>query len=194
MGRGRSKSIACRMRKERADLGVGWRSREIPGPLRNFARAQAQKVADMMNWGNILPRHGGCFPSTMRPGALPTILLAEGEKETRDLVKALLAPHGYRVREASTGWELLTALQVERPSLIILGAGTPGIDTLRAAEEISANPHSWHVPVLLVGATDWAAVARARGLRVQCQLPKPLACLDLLQAVHAMTEPFRRLN
>lgn len=130
----------------------------------------------------------------MRPGSLPTILLADGEQEIRDLVKALLAPHGYRVCEARTGWELLKALQVERPSMIILGAGTPGIDALRAAEEISASPHSWHVPILFVGGGDWAAAARARGLRIQCQLPKPFACLDLLQAVHAITEPFRRLN
>ncbi len=124
----------------------------------------------------------------------PAIVVADDEEDIRTLLRDLLTPHGYRILEARTGWELLETVQVERPSLIILDLRMPGIDGLRAAEEIRKCPHVRDVPVVVLSAAAEAHTPRLHELGIRRILSKPFACVDVLEAVQAALQPRRRLN
>ena len=63
-------------------------------------------------------------------GDAASILIVEDEPPIRRLLRTTLIAHDYRVHEAATGAEALSALRHHRPDLVLLDLGLPDIDGL----------------------------------------------------------------
>ena len=59
------------------------------------------------------------------------ILVADDEKEIRNLLKLYLENDGFKVVEASTGLEVLDLLDKEKPDMCLLDIMMPDMDGLR---------------------------------------------------------------
>lgn len=85
---------------------------------------------------------------------MPTILIAEDSDELREMLRALLASSGYLVLEAADGQEAVEVAFRERPHLIIMDLGMPGMDGLSAVAEIRREVSAAETPILIVSAYD----------------------------------------
>ncbi|MEI6203628.1 MAG: response regulator, partial [Enhydrobacter sp.] len=63
-------------------------------------------------------------------GDAASILIVEDEPPIRRLLRTTLVAHDYRVHEAATGAEALSALRHHRPDLVLLDLGLPDVDGL----------------------------------------------------------------
>ena len=77
---------------------------------------------------------------TLKRGRLndrgPTILLVDDEDALRQVLRARLTARGYFVHEASSGEEVLQAVPVLRPDVIILDIGLPDIDGIEVTRRL----------------------------------------------------------
>ena len=68
-----------------------------------------------------------------------TILVADDEPQIRRLLTVALERSGYRVAQAANGRELLNALDIDRPQLVLLDLGLPDRDGLELIPLIKAR-------------------------------------------------------
>ena len=59
-----------------------------------------------------------------------TVLIADDEKEIRDLLRLYLENEGYRIIEASDGMEAVKAVKEKHPDICLLDIMMPGKDGL----------------------------------------------------------------
>lgn len=86
--------------------------------------------------------------------ARPLLLLVEDDLPLRQLYKLELEVRGYTVRVAADGDAALEMLAAGRqPALVILDLGLPRVSGLNVAEEISAQPATSAIPVVVVTAS-----------------------------------------
>jgi CheY-like chemotaxis protein len=114
----------------------------------------------------------------------PTLLLADGDAEIRELYCNLLARHGYDVVPAADGLDCLQKLNASEPDVLVLdlemiwGGGDGVLGWLR--EQTCRPP----IPVVLTGTAgcspDTAADAAAPVVEF---LTKPFALTDLLKSL-----------
>jgi two-component system KDP operon response regulator KdpE len=85
------------------------------------------------------------------PAHKPTALVIDDELQIRRLLQACLEANGYRVREAATGQEGISAAAQHPPDVVILDLGLPdmeGITVLKRLREWS------RVPVVVLSVRD----------------------------------------
>ncbi|MEP7082564.1 MAG: response regulator transcription factor [Chloroflexota bacterium] len=88
----------------------------------------------------------------MKPGdSSAQLLLVEDDEPTRRAVAANLAAHGYRVREAADGEEALRLWEQNRPDLVLLDLGLPGIDGQAVVRRIRRDATT---PIIILSAHD----------------------------------------
>ena len=85
---------------------------------------------------------------------MPTILIADDNKDLRGMWRHLLESHAYDVLEAADGHEAAERAVSERPALIIMDLGMPGMDGLSAVAEIRRHVPASETEVLIVSAYD----------------------------------------
>ncbi|MBH1933107.1 response regulator transcription factor [Streptomyces sp. AV19] len=112
------------------------------------------------------------------------ILVVEDDTDLALALRTLLTRAGYEVVPADDGREALRLLFAERPALLILDIGLPGLDgwaVLERTRDLS------DLPVLLLTARG-AETDRVRGLRSGADdyLPKPFGNDELLARVEAL--------
>ena len=78
------------------------------------------------------------------------ILVVEDQEDNRRIMRDLLSSAGYKVMEALTGEEGVTAAQSHRPDLILMDIQLPGLDGYEATRQIKANPDLQHIPIIVV--------------------------------------------
>lgn len=93
-------------------------------------------------------------------GAHKTVLIVEDQLEMRAINAAYLAHFGYRVLAADNGIDALRYARDERPDLIFMDVSLPGIDGIRAAEQLKADPATRHVPIIVITAHPYGSVGR----------------------------------
>jgi DNA-binding response OmpR family regulator len=121
-----------------------------------------------------------------------SLLLVEDDEATRAFLADNLAADGYRVAVASGAGEGLRAIEVRRPSLVLLdlmledGSGLELLDRVRAADGLASRIDP-HVPVIVLtartGESDRVRVF-ARG--ADDYVPKPFLYAELLARVRAV--------
>ncbi len=114
-----------------------------------------------------------------------TILVADDEPDTLDLLEITLGRAGYRVLRAVNGREALDVVRRERPDLLLLDVMMPqlsGLDVLKTLKAEGAAP-----PVILFSARgradDLAAGIEAGAVQY---LVKPTSRDRLLEAVRSV--------
>lgn len=116
--------------------------------------------------------------------ATQTILVVEDDPQLRVLIARALKEHGYDVRTAATGAEMLVQLGDDRPALIVLDImlpGTNGIELLRRLRTTS------DIPVIFISARGEEA-DRVVGLELGADdyLAKPFGTRELLARITAV--------
>ena len=89
---------------------------------------------------------------------LARILLVEDEIEVLDAITELLEREGYAVTRAVDGEEALRRVETERPDLVLLDVGLPGLSGLDVLQRLRRD-HP-RVPVVMLTALNDEAQAR----------------------------------
>ena len=80
------------------------------------------------------------------------ILIAEDERDIRDLITFTLRFAGYEVTATTDGEEAYETAQRILPDLILLDVRMPGMNGYDACKKIKANDKTQHIPVVFLSA------------------------------------------
>lgn len=80
------------------------------------------------------------------------ILIAEDERDIRDLVTFSLKFSGFEVVQASNGQEAVERAQAEMPDLILMDVRMPKMTGYEACKALKAMPAMRHIPVVFLSA------------------------------------------
>ena len=121
-----------------------------------------------------------------------TILLVEDFDDTRLMMRMWLARNGYRVVEAETGEEAITAAQRELPDLILMDVMMPGINGLDATRRIREYQALRQTPIVAVsayGADEYRTIALEAGCNEYVSTPfEPTELAGLIEGLIAARE------
>ena len=112
------------------------------------------------------------------------VLVIDDDRDTRDVVARALTREGFRVGEAADGPTGLDALSRQRPDLVILDVGLPGIGGFDLLTRIRAT---LDVPVIMLTARD-AEADRVLGLELGADdyVVKPFSPRELASRVRSV--------
>src|SRR5438105_2925351 len=115
---------------------------------------------------------------------MPTILIAEDERELNALVRQHLEAEGHRVVQTFDGPTAVVSAQQEQPDLVILDWMLPGLDGLEVCRRMRRQSI---VPILMLTARA-EEVDRVLGLEVGADdyLTKPFSIRELMARVRAI--------
>jgi two-component system alkaline phosphatase synthesis response regulator PhoP len=115
------------------------------------------------------------------------ILIAEDEKDIRDLVSFTLQFAGYQVVAASDGQEAVELAIKELPSLILMDVRMPRMSGYEACKRIKSEPALKDVPVVFLSAKGQESEIRlALDAGAQEYVVKPFAPAELVERVKAL--------
>ena len=80
------------------------------------------------------------------------ILIAEDERDIRDLIAFTLRFAGYEVLTANNGEEAVQMTQKELPDLVLTDVRMPKMTGYEACKLIKADPATQHIPVVFLSA------------------------------------------
>jgi two-component system cell cycle response regulator DivK len=112
------------------------------------------------------------------------ILIVEDQADNRRILRDMLSNAGYELIEAESGEEALTAVEAQRPDLILMDIQLPAMDGYEAARRIKSNPEMKAVPIIAV--TSYALAGDdAKALAAGCSayVSKPFSPRALLAKV-----------
>lgn len=106
-----------------------------------------------------------------------SILLVEDDEATRSLVAANLRGHGFAVREAPDGEEALRLWEAQRPDVLLLDLGLPGMDGLSVIRRVRRDAQT---PIIVLSARDQERdKVEALDLGADDYLAKPIGMAEL---------------
>jgi DNA-binding response OmpR family regulator len=113
-----------------------------------------------------------------------TVVVVEDDASIADLVDLYLREAGYRVLLAPTGERGLELVEQQRPVLVVLDIGLPGIDGLEVCRRIRSTSS---VPVLFLTARD-GEIDRIVGLELGADdyVTKPFSPREVVARVRAI--------
>lgn len=115
-----------------------------------------------------------------------TVLIADDEIYMVRLLEATLRKGGYRVLQARTGPEALSASQL-RPDLIIMDVMMPGMDGLSVVNQLKQSDVTAAIPVIVLSAKGHALTKMEAELAgASMFLTKPFSPSQLLAEVHRL--------
>lgn len=119
------------------------------------------------------------------------ILIAEDERDIRDLVAFTLRFAGYEVVAAANGEEAVLMAPKENPDLILMDVRMPRMTGYDACRVLKANPDLKDIPVVFLSAKGQESEI-ATGLEVGAEeyLLKPFAPDQLTDRVKAILAKF----
>jgi two-component system cell cycle response regulator DivK len=78
------------------------------------------------------------------------ILIVEDDPSHMQLAIHVLKRSGYAVLQATAAEEGIATARSERPDLILMDLGLPGMDGLAAIRELKADPQTSAIPIIIV--------------------------------------------
>ena len=110
-------------------------------------------------------------------------MVADDSKVVRVKTSRLLAAHHYRISLAENGEAALRLIEAEPPQLLITDVEMPGIDGFELTRRVRSNPHTAHIPIILITAADDRLRAAAAEAGVSVLLGKPYAEDELMAQI-----------
>lgn len=115
------------------------------------------------------------------------ILVVEDEEDILELIRYTLAKEGYRVTPATSGEQALKTLKGTVPDLIVLDLMLPEIDGLEVCRRVKSDPHTQHVPIVMLTAKgDEADVVAGLELGADDYIAKPFSPRVLVARIRAV--------
>lgn len=115
---------------------------------------------------------------------MPRILIAEDEKDIRELIAFTLRFAGFDVLLATNGMEAVEVAEAERPDLVILDVRMPKMSGYEACRRLKENPQTAALPVVFLSAKGQDSEVQ-QGLESGAEeyILKPFAPDELIQQV-----------
>jgi DNA-binding response OmpR family regulator len=124
----------------------------------------------------------------MNPGA-KTLLVVDDDAAVRESLEELLRHQGYRVLTAVDGEDGLRTVREQRPDLIVLDVGLPGMDGFRVATLIKRDPVLSQIPIILYsGRLEESFAVLAYETKADYFLPKAGNVRPILDAIRQLLE------
>jgi CheY-like chemotaxis protein len=83
------------------------------------------------------------------------VLIADDNKENRDLLAQMLGPVGFELREANDGEEAIREFQTWKPDIILMDLRMPVMDGREATRRIKATPKGKKTAILVLTASSF---------------------------------------
>jgi excisionase family DNA binding protein len=139
-----------------------------PGGHRRYRRSDLETFLDRSGPGG-------------KPKSGPLVLLVDDDEKVRELVRVNLEFEGYKVREAGSAEEGLSAIEEAKPDLVLLDVMMPQTDGWEMLKKIQEQYGAGAIPVVMFsGKVDEKALAQASAGGVQAFVGKPF---DLQQLI-----------
>ena len=117
----------------------------------------------------------------------PLILVADDDRDTRELYRACFDTNGYETAEAGTGSQTIVAAAGFLPDVLLTDYMLPDVDGVTVARRLKANPRTAGIRILMVTGYGTAELGRsAAAAGIERVLLKP--CLP-----HAVMREVGRL-
>lgn len=118
---------------------------------------------------------------------MTTILVAEDDAASLELVRDALAAPGYRIIESSNGHDALLQVRIEAPDLVLLDIQMPGLDGFEVLRGIRNfdPPATCHVWALTAFAMDGDR-QRILASGFDGYIAKPISISDLREKVRRL--------
>ena len=117
----------------------------------------------------------------------PQVAVVEDDREMRDWLADTLRAAGSQVAVAPNGLRLVSALQVDKPDLIVLDVNLSWIDGFELCRALKKNPAYADIPVVfLSGRTTPADVAAGLACGAVDYIRKPVDTRTLLARVQEL--------
>lgn len=118
-----------------------------------------------------------------------TVLLVDDVCDSREMYAFFLRATGYAVHEAADGCDALAMALEFRPDVIVMDLSLPSMDGWTAIGNLSTNPETGAIPVVVLSAHTFPADAdRAREAGAAAFLAKPCAPDVLARTVRLVSE------
>src|SRR5438309_2118104 len=135
--------------------------------FRNVPRRGAAEGENPTGKGDAVARH---------------VLIVEDDPYFSELVGDVLQTAGYEVTATTSGFGVTGLVRRLNPGAILLDLGLPYRPGASVLADLKADPHTAHVPVLILsGMTE--ALSQERRSMATAVLAKPIDMADLIQAV-----------
>lgn len=119
------------------------------------------------------------------------ILIAEDEKDIRELISFTLQFAGYEVVAVANGAEAFQAAISEMPNLILMDVRMPIMTGYEACEKIKADPITQSIPIVFLSAKGQEAEIKEGLMKgAEAYLLKPFAPDDLTKKVSELLSQF----
>ncbi len=92
---------------------------------------------------------------------LPLILVADDDKDFRQILVDFLSAKGFPTKTASNGEEALATARALHPTLILMDVDMPKKDGIQATIELQQDPHTKNIKVMYLsnlGDANWATM------------------------------------
>lgn len=119
--------------------------------------------------------------------ATALVLVADDDRDIRELVAFRLAKGGYEVITAEDGGEALELARSRQPALAVLDVMMPRLNGYEVTRALRADEATRPIPVILLTArVQESDVARGFEVGADDYLKKPFSPQELLARVHAI--------
>jgi CheY-like chemotaxis protein len=121
---------------------------------------------------------------------MTTILVVDDEPCFREVVGDILAAEGHHILSACNVEEAFSAIQREKPAVILTDQMMPDVDGLAFVHRLRANPHWADIRVIVVSAkAQRDDIDRALQAGADDYLVKPFSARDLRAILERTPQP-----
>jgi len=85
---------------------------------------------------------------------MANILIVDDSPTELHVLKTMLEKNGFFVSSATSGEEGVEKAKVEQPDMILMDVVMPGMNGFQAAREITSNPETSNIPIIIVSTKD----------------------------------------
>ena len=118
----------------------------------------------------------------------PKVLVVDDEEHITEMLAMGLGLNGFAVERAANGRDALSAIEQDRPDLVVLDVMLPDLDGFEVARRLrQAEGASTHVPIIFLTARD-TTQDKIEGLRLGSDdyVTKPFSIEELIERVKAV--------
>jgi len=101
------------------------------------------------------------------PPRKPFVLVADDDRDTRELYRACFDTNGYRTAEADSGAQAIVSAVETGPDVLLADYVLPDVDGITIAQRLKADPRTARIRILMVtgyGGPDLERRAAAAGI------------------------------